>query len=548
MILNRIKINRFGKLHDEKVEFTDGFNIVYGPNESGKSTLYGFIAAMLFGMNRSRGKASKTDDFTRFEPKEAPFEYSGRIEFESGGKEYILSRDFAAGKKRDMLVSADDMKTLSAEDTDVGRLLGGISQNTYKNTWGAAQGGETDAGALMQALTDRYSVYENGTQYDGTVSKSLGELASRRKSLEAENRRMQKQKEEEAAKLMSQISYVNGDIAQIKKQIDESRRQKCPDNKKAAVENRRYAQEGQTSKNKGGRRRSWLLVLVLILLICIGVGAAVNYISKNDVTLMIDRLISGGLKEWVLLVVEAVLIICSYLLVRALLKSRKDRTIYDEESFGDDGYISPAAYGGEDLKELSDERLNAYLKESLSKKQAEAARLSAKYENAVSQDAALKALETKIAGLKLAEDTIREIAEQSRSKYENRFKERAARIFEYLSAEEERKLIFDDELKAGLLSRGVYIPFWQLSKGTRDIIDISVRIAAAEIISGDEEMPLMLDDTFVNCDDDRLKRVLMFLKNLKRQVILFTCQKRESEVLDELGLKYTNVSWSGNEK
>ena len=92
MILNRIKINRFGKLHDEKVEFMDGFNIVYGPNESGKSTLYGFIAAMLFGMNRSRGKASKTDDFTRFEPKEAPFEYSGRIEFESGGKEYILSR------------------------------------------------------------------------------------------------------------------------------------------------------------------------------------------------------------------------------------------------------------------------------------------------------------------------------------------------------------------------------------------------------------------------------------------------------------------------
>ena len=548
MILNRIKINRFGKLHDEKVEFTDGFNIVYGPNESGKSTLYGFVAAMLFGMNRSRGKASKTDDLTRFEPKEAPFEYSGRIEFESGGKEYILSRDFAAGKKRDMLVSADDMKTLSAEDTDVGRLLGGISQNTYKNTWGAAQGGETDAGTLMQALTDRYSVYENGTQYDGTVSKSLGELASRRKSLEAENRRMQKQKEEEAAKLMSQISYVNGDIAQIKKQIDESRQRKWPDNKKAAVENRRYAQEGQASKNKGGRRRSWLFVLVLILLICIGVGAAVNYISKNDVTLMIDRLISGGLKEWGLLVVEAVLIICSYLLVRALLKSRKDRTIYDEESFGDDGYISPAAYGGEDLKELSDERLNAYLKESLSKKQAEAARLSAKYENAVSQDAALKALETKIAGLKLAEDTIREIAEQSRSKYENRFKERAARIFEYLSAEEERKLIFDDELKAGLLSRGVYITFWQLSKGTRDIIDISVRIAAAEIISGDEEMPLMLDDTFVNCDDDRLKRVLMFLKNLKRQVILFTCQKRESEVLDELGLKYTNVSWSGNEK
>ena len=38
--------------------------IIYGENESGKSTLHAFIRAMLFGMERGRGKAATKDDFT----------------------------------------------------------------------------------------------------------------------------------------------------------------------------------------------------------------------------------------------------------------------------------------------------------------------------------------------------------------------------------------------------------------------------------------------------------------------------------------------------
>ena len=55
MTLNELTIRGFGKFHDRTFTFSDGINILYGKNESGKSTLHSFLRAMLFGMERARG-------------------------------------------------------------------------------------------------------------------------------------------------------------------------------------------------------------------------------------------------------------------------------------------------------------------------------------------------------------------------------------------------------------------------------------------------------------------------------------------------------------
>ena len=43
MNIREIKINNYGKINDRKIKLEDGFNIVYGKNESGQSTLLNFI-------------------------------------------------------------------------------------------------------------------------------------------------------------------------------------------------------------------------------------------------------------------------------------------------------------------------------------------------------------------------------------------------------------------------------------------------------------------------------------------------------------------------
>lgn len=56
MIIQKLEIISFGKFKNKSVDFSDGLNIIYGDNESGKSTLVSFIYAMLYGFGDNRGK------------------------------------------------------------------------------------------------------------------------------------------------------------------------------------------------------------------------------------------------------------------------------------------------------------------------------------------------------------------------------------------------------------------------------------------------------------------------------------------------------------
>ena len=56
MKINSVYLNNFKKFKDKKFEFNPGLNIVFGPNESGKSTLISAILHGLFGDASSRSK------------------------------------------------------------------------------------------------------------------------------------------------------------------------------------------------------------------------------------------------------------------------------------------------------------------------------------------------------------------------------------------------------------------------------------------------------------------------------------------------------------
>ena len=89
-----LKIRNFGKLSDRHIELADGINLIYGENESGKSTVHTFIRAMFFGLERARGRAAANDTYSLYEPWENPGHYSGAVRFESGGKPFVLDRNF----------------------------------------------------------------------------------------------------------------------------------------------------------------------------------------------------------------------------------------------------------------------------------------------------------------------------------------------------------------------------------------------------------------------------------------------------------------------
>ena len=99
---------------------------------------------------------------------------------------------------------------------------------------------------------------------------------------------------------------------------------------------------------------------------------------------------------------------------------------------------------------------------------------------------------------------------------------------------------FNDE--KGLIveiENGNYIMAENLSTGTIEQLYLSLRLATIDEISS-EKLPIILDETFAYFDKTRLKNVIEFLNSecKGRQIFIFTCSKREKEVLDELNFDY----------
>ncbi len=87
-------------------------------------------------------------------------------------------------------------------------------------------------------------------------------------------------------------------------------------------------------------------------------------------------------------------------------------------------------------------------------------------------------------------------------------------------------------------STGKTIALEQLSAGTIDLLYIALRIAVAALLNDNKAVPLLFDDSFAQIDDVRLTNLLKFLAGLDRQIIIFTCQQRERDILDQLNLPY----------
>ena len=75
MRFESVKAFAFGRLRDETLELAPGMNVIYGPNEAGKSTWHAALYAGLCGMRRARGRA-RTED-SDFQERHKPWDREG---------------------------------------------------------------------------------------------------------------------------------------------------------------------------------------------------------------------------------------------------------------------------------------------------------------------------------------------------------------------------------------------------------------------------------------------------------------------------------------
>ena len=177
-----------------------------GENESGKSTLHTFIRGMFFGLRRMRGRASRTDTYSRYEPWEDPALYSGELVFESGGKRFRISRNFSRNQASERLICETDGELLSVADGDLNMLLGGISENIFENTVSVGQLKSVTGDGLAQELKNYMANCQGGL--DGALDLAAAEeyLKKKRSGLGAAKREKQERQKAEKQALLSKLS------------------------------------------------------------------------------------------------------------------------------------------------------------------------------------------------------------------------------------------------------------------------------------------------------------------------------------------------------
>ena len=111
MKIKNIKINNYGNLENKEINLQDKINIIYGKNESGKSTLLNYIKNIFYGISKNKN-GKNISDYEKYKPwgKE---DYSGKLKYElDNGDEFEIYRDF---NKKNPKVFDKDFEDISKE-------------------------------------------------------------------------------------------------------------------------------------------------------------------------------------------------------------------------------------------------------------------------------------------------------------------------------------------------------------------------------------------------------------------------------------------------
>ncbi len=113
---------------------------------------------------------------------------------------------------------------------------------------------------------------------------------------------------------------------------------------------------------------------------------------------------------------------------------------------------------------------------------------------------------------------------------------RAAEIFSDITAGRYHKVLLsrDFSLSAESQSDPTGRNVQLLSQGTADQLYLAVRLAICDmVLPSEKSVPLILDDALLTFDEQRMQAALDYLlrESKKRQIILFSCQKREQTYL-----------------
>ena len=620
MIIREANIGKFGKLENQKYQFAPQINVIYGANESGKSTLMQFLKAMLFGLEKTRVRKT-LDTYNRYEPWDTPAYFYGSMMFETGQQQFLLERNFYYKEKRARLVNIRDGEELSVEYGDLDMLLGNVSAAAYENTCCIGQEQLLPGRELGVLLEDERSNLAQTGSGDFQLSKALQELEQKRKNAEKTRKELEQQRLSHIHQLEVNQQVLERDIAGLKAQQEkQSMQQGTVQEQVRALQ--QQMESVQTAYQTVCRREQELQSTVALeqseweqaereqwkreqfrreqektdaLQQKSGKNAGFSPLLLIGVAGLILAPVLRSAMDGFQKIAPALNIICIILslvgLVSAYRKSREKKTAdsgqkhrqsvndsvqnHREQDSRANARANLQSVEREGRKAALDQQLQrvcqqkSVLEEQLQqlKDQKKALQLQVarqegsgdqlqsqiqekevELENLTEQVAELQqeTLEEQHAredrdALELAAETMSRLAARMSKTLEHTLDKEMSGILAQITGNVHEQLQVTDGQGIVLAEQLQKRTPEAYSQGTMQQAYFSYRMAAGHMLMKEEPLPFLLDETFANYDEERLRQTLRWLAEQENQIFLFTCRETEMRLLTEEDIPFASI-------
>ena len=256
MIIRKLRAS-FGKLEGESLRFHDGLNVIYAPNESGKSTWCAFIRAMLYGIDSSeRAREGYLPDKQRYAPwSGAPME--GSMDLRAEGSDITLQRrtTVRSAPMRDFsaVYTGTNTPVEGMTGQNCGELLTGVSKEVFRRSAFIAQGGVAVSGSpeLEKRIQQIVSSGDEQTSYSEAENR-LRTWQHRRRYHRKGLLPVLEGEMDEAQRLLNDIGTSADSVREMEGQLQQLQ-QRCNDLEQSVAEARKRQRNDALQKLRDGR-------------------------------------------------------------------------------------------------------------------------------------------------------------------------------------------------------------------------------------------------------------------------------------------------------
>lgn len=591
--IKKLYLTSFGQFENTSIDLESGFNLIYGKNESGKSTITSFIEGILYGFD----EGSRVRHFNKKQEIYRPinsYKYAGYAIFSKDGVDYRISRNFDDGAYEiyDFSIS-EVMKVKESNLNYPGEFLLGLEYELYKNLITAFQRQETSENSrnkirellinkddynfsandalnfldnklanigTMRAYTKPYaktineidelskktldlkslrsSYYNDFKKLDknrNNIEKKTRILKDLRKDRDAYRENIAYKNLEDEIKYQNELNYVNAELDKYKNYESYDEVKEVDTNKTSHIGF--YILICLILVFLGIYTKQYYLFTLAIILPLISILIDKNSnISSSEDTLNYKR--DEDYLEYMRLSKEKEKIEEILRVLQNQDKTKSHENIMAIKDLDINETENKIRKLENELESLN--RINLDLEKKLVSAEEKLQKEVDLTDRLHKLETNLKDMEEEIEAINIAKSYISEIMEDA-SKNSNNFESEVSQIINTISKGKYDKIFYDKEFNPQIIrDDGIKLDIDKLSTGFYDQLNFALKFSINEATLDNF---LIFDDAFINYDLDRLRSALFYLldESYNRQIIYFTCHKREEEILYSEAINYHRI-------